>query len=262
MKLLGLLLFALSLFGQQDLTRFYHITSNFTGVGPLGIPPGGNIGQAQHIVTVMYKNAGGVCNNPTLAPIQVQASRDGVNYFNISRATSTVTPLSGTTAPYVGTVYAFGAYPLIRIYVSQSITFCSVDIDYSGIVQTGAFPPLANTDIGGFQTTFVAPATATDSLIVGPLAGVFGYIGGRVVIYGLIVYNSGGVNNVTISERVGTCSGTTANILLNLPAMPQYDKVILPTSNTPWLTANPANLICATLSAATAVNITAIYRIE
>lgn len=213
-----------------------------------------NIGQSQHTLFFTYTDSGGVCSMGSTARIYLEGSHDNTNFIRMTPTEAAVVNSSGST--YVGWIAAHGAFPYVRVGFGASYVNCKANGWYTGTVPTVAFPQTLLALSSNYGSAITEPGIAGDYTVVTNFSST-----GRVVLYGLDVYNySGGAVTIVLNERVN-CAGAVSGTVLNRPSFPDKANVFWPTSVVPYHIGGPGKSVCATISGGP-VQIKAQYRIE
>jgi hypothetical protein len=209
---------------QRSDTIYTQVTKNLATV-PFTSPDVRNIGQSQHVIYVIGKNAPSHTCNPAVADIVIVASYDGTNYFPLSAGTVQGLVSSGGRT---GILFASGLAPHIAVRVNGfDNTNCILDIFYAGSLYPVYIDKMENTltaqglRLGRFEgavagTTTLAPHATQDAT-------------DAIVVYGIICSASA---NTMI--QFATASAETENFYVAANTA-----LTMAPSGIPWLVVNP-----------------------
>lgn len=248
---LAIVLMALLAEGQRTDTIYQRIvTDNTTGL-PSNVVR--NIGQSQHTLFFTYTDSGGACVMGNFAPIYLEGSHDNASFVRISPSEAGIINTSGTN--YLGWISAYGAFPYVRVNFSSVAALCKANGWYTGTVPTVAFPQMLMALSSSYRTAYFTPLGA-DNTIVGNATAT-----GRVVVYGVDVYNgSGAPASIQLNEKT-SCAGAIAGYALNRAGLPDKGSVTWPASLVPYHIGTPGKSLCATVTGGP-VDLKLQYRIE
>ncbi len=220
--------------------RFYNFLPSTSSTGTINLNTGvlPNIGQTSHGAQVQV--TGNWSGQATF-----QGSNDGSTWFNIG---ATVHAGSANVSNF--SLVGYGAYPYVRILgqvsaISGSITAVGY---YTGTSSGGILtdswgsaqgmlmtwnPTNSVTGAGTQQTVLLSPATSAP-------------------IYGLSMFTSGSLTNVTLS-----CAGTTVLLLNVIPT-----SLVLPLSERPYGVCLPGLPLTLTTSGTGSIELNIYYRFE
>lgn len=249
---LAIVLVALLAEAQRTDTIYQRIvTDNATGLPSAVVR---NIGQSQHTLFFTYTDSGGACIMGNFAPIYMEGSHDNSSWARISPVEAGIVNTSGTN--YLGWITAYGAFPYVRVNFSSVPALCKANAWYSGTVPTVAFPQMLLALASNYRTTYATPLGA-DNTIVGNATAT-----GRVVVYGLDVYNgSGAPASIQLFEKGTNCTGGSTGIALNRANLPDKASVTWAASLVPYHIATPGKTLCATVTGGP-VDLKLQYRVE
>lgn len=246
--------------GQANVS--YQVITNLANTastaGPLR-----NQGQTQHLL--YYKISGNGCNvvpaTYPFAPIYLQASFDGSNYFNI-------TPIPRLTAHgttyYDGTVNSNGLYPFLQVYIPYGLGVnCVTNIWYSGTTAPYSVPQQVLAPSSQYQTLYDGRVSAVTKL---DLLNLTNYQSSKSVIYGGQISNQSASNPVTITLfTVGNndCATGTVSSYWHTWTIPANETVVMPTSVVPYYIGPTAGNLCETSTGTSpSYTVSLIYRYE
>lgn len=250
---LALMLLAMLAQAQRTDTIYQRIvTDNSTGLPSAAVR---NIGQSQHTLFFTYTDNGGACVMGNFAPIHLEGSPDNGNYWvRISPAQANLVNTSGTN--YVGWIVAYGAFPYVRVNFTSVPALCKVNAWYTGTVPPVAFPQMLMGLSSNYKSAYVTP-NAADVTVIAPLTAT-----GRVVIYGLDVYNgTGAAVSVQLNEKGTNCTGGITGFALNRADLPAKASVTWPAGLVPYHIGSPGQTLCATVVGGL-VDVKIQYRVE
>lgn len=249
---LGILLALCVAFAQRGDTIYQRIvTDNATGL-PSSVVR--NIGQSQHTLFFTYTDNGGACILGNFAPIHLEGSHDNSTWVRLSPAQANLVNTSGTN--YVGWIAAYGAFPYVRVNFTSVPALCKANAWYTGTVPPVAFPQMLMGLSSNYKSAYVTP-NAADVTVVAPLTAT-----GRVVVYGVDVYNgSGAPASVQLFEKGTNCTGGVTGYALNRGNLPDKASVTWPAGLVPYHIGSPGQTLCATVVGGP-VDIKLQYRVE
>lgn len=250
-----LLLTCLPLAAQRSDTVSFRLFTNSLAAGGSGLIR--NIGQSQHLFFVQASDSGGTCTLTASGfDFFIEGSLDGTTYIPISTRTILMSTGSPSSTKQ-GYGFANGAFPFLRARYTAHPLNCRIDAWYSGTIPTTAYPQLPKAQSAGYFSSLARVSSAGSTIHLVNLST------GRIVVYGLALYNAAATaNDVAIEARDGTCTGPVSGVVLDVPGLPARQSVVLPTGIVPWFISAEGASLCLTLGSATLVNSTIIYRIE
>lgn len=254
-RFVSLFLCTCALWAQRSDTVAFRLFTNSTSAGVSSLIR--NIGQSQHLFFVVASDGAGTCTlSANGFDFYLEGSLDGTTFIPIS-ARTIVMSTGATASTKQGYGFANGAFPFLRARYTPHPTNCRIDAWYSGTIPTTAYPQLPKAQSTGYIPSLHRPSSAgTTVQIVNPTTN------GRIVIYGLFVYNAAATaNDVTLDTRDATCT-TVSNVALDVPGLTGRSSIVWPTSLVPYFIGPEGSSLCLTLSASTQVNSTVIYRVE
>lgn len=250
---------------QQGNTVFAKIvTDNVSGNVNQTVPSKYMVGQPYHVVTAIFSNrTGQTCSNAisvasfNIPIVSILASYDDVVYSDITNYTRVITPTqtAPTTNAYRMMSSAAGAFPFIRVNVANwDQVHCKVNVFYSGSISGLDIKSYAN-----FNSVTDSLQSATISFnTTGVHVLVSASTTGRIVVYGLVLYNQTAQN----LELEDLRNDATVVPLMNLTGFATGGLLNIPNTNFPMFITSPGGTLQITSQNATFVTGTVLFRIE
>jgi len=213
-----------------------------------------NVGQSQHLATVVLTNAPAKSCVSQNVDIAFNASRDNVIYFEIGSAVTSI--VSSASGANVAIIEADGFYPYVTLNVrSFDTTNCVLSAWYSGTYfpnpAAAAIPPKAATR-GMHYRSFQKSGSGDNTIISALNTSRF------TCIYGLQFFNG-----VSTAQTVGIKdSGTGVFTTVQFPAAASPSGYVIGPSPVAFFCLARGDDLVLNLSAATLVSGTIQYRYE
>lgn len=258
-------IFTLPSNAQQGNTVFAQIvTDNVSGNVVQTVPSKYMVGQPYHVVTAIFSNrTGQTCSNAiatatfNIPIVSILASYDGSIFSEITNYTRVITPAQTVPATnsYRMMSSAAGAFPYIRVNVANwDAVHCKVNVFYSGSISGLDIKSYANYNsvTDSLQSSPISISASGSNVIVSATAS------GRIVVYGLVLYNQTSQNIILQDLR---SDSSTTNLLM-LTGFPTGGELVLPNTNFPMFTTTPGGTLQLVTQNNTNLTGTVVFRVE